>query len=431
VAAAAAAAYASPPRAQAPPGSQRQPLEPQWQRAASPPTPRAPPPPPPAPPPPPQRPQEQHRDRNDNNDDAQTSPFTLGPIPAAVLSAFYDAVLRLALRLSGLSDAVWARAMGGSAGAPGPSAARSAGATAAPPRPPASGSSVSAPRLALALNGALARLVRSSQACLGVAYLKPSLREIATLVRAVEAGAGAGSESRGGGGGGGGGGGAPFGPPSLSRQDADAALALCLRHSLPTFARAFWRRYAVPAATGALAVGLARDLFLPLLPLLLRLLASAALLSPLSPFLSGPLLGFAVACGAQVHGDPLWAAKRSAAWARERAAAFAGGGGSGAAPSPPPPSSSAFGGAGDAAEGAADGGWADGAADVDMVDELLAEASAYLDALQRRQGGGACPSGDAGGASAVAADLGARVLKALRRRRRDAAGAAGAAGAAE
>jgi hypothetical protein len=165
-------------------------------------------------------------------------------------------------------------------------------------------------------------------------------------------------------------------------------------------------------------------------------LAAAALLQPLTPFVTGPLLGVAAACGAQVHGDPLWALRRGARWARERGeAGVTAGGGAARRAAAPPSSSASFAGDGDGAGiGAgdwADGGWADGAADVDMVDELLAEASAYLDALQReqRRGPGAGGSGDApppssSGASAVAADLGARVLKALRHRRAGASAAA-------
>jgi hypothetical protein len=370
VAAAAAAAYSSPPRAQ-----QQQHQEQQQQHSPPPP------PPPRAASPPPARPPHEQQDA--------ASSSSLTPL----LAALWESLLRLALRLSGLSDAVWARAVAAAGGGGGPFAAATSTTT-----------TTTAPRLALALNGALARVSRSAQAALGVPFLKPSLREIATYVRAVEIEACSSSS--------------PSSSALLSRQDADAALALCVRHSLPAFFRAFWRRYAVDAATGALAVGFARDVLLPVLLILwpLRLFGALARCLLALPFVSGPILGAAVACGSQVHGDPIWAFTEFSSWVQGRV-------GAAASPEGAPSSAPAAPSASFAAEG-----WADGGADVDMVDELLAEASAYLDALnnssRRRAGGaGGVRAGDDAPA-AVAADLGARVLRALRHRRAAAAAAA-------
>jgi hypothetical protein len=378
--AAAAAAYSSPPRAA------QQPQQPQPQQQQAPPRPRAPspsrtPPPPPQRAPPP---------------DCDPAPPSLA---SALLAALHASLLSLALRLSGLSDAVWSRA----ASAPG-------------------GAATTAPRLALALNGALARVARAAPAALGVPFLKPSLREIATFVRAVEleAAADAAAAARPPGGG--------ANPPPLARQDADAALALCARHALPGFWRAFWRRYAVAAASGALAVGLARDVLLPALAVVLPgagggaaaggllFLPALLLLRPLvllvralaaAPFLSGPILGVAVECGAQVHGDPWWAFRAGAIWAGGRLAAAGGA----AAPAPPGGGAAPSAAGGGSSSSDLGGGWADGSSDVDMVDELLAEAGSYVDSISKRAAAG----GDGGGSAA--ADLGARVLRALRHRR--------------
>jgi hypothetical protein len=350
-----------------------------------------------------------------------SSPNPLAPLAAALL----EALLRLVLRLSGISEAVWARATAATGGS---------GVCGA-----SGGGTADAPRLALSLNNSLAALSRSCALVLGVPLLKPSLREIATIVRAVEiegrpasAPSSSSLELL-----------VPFPPPPpLSRAQADAALLLCLRHSLPAFLRAFWRQYAVAAATGALVLGLLRDVVLPLVLWAVfgstgaGATAAAAITRLFSswplggPFVAGPLWGVAIACGAQMHGDPLWAPGVVFAWVSDLAASVWASVSSASSAS----AAAAAAAAADPAAAAAAAtttttpqGWCDGGADIDMVDELLHEAGAYLDAMDLAAQGepglaagagadAAAGSGSSGG-TVAAADLGARVLRALRHRR--------------